>query len=208
MKKKAVTLIELLLATSISSVIILSLYSAFNTGLLSYRQIDSSLTNFEALRLAFARAENDLRNSFPYSAADSMFKGNASGADFFSLSAGLLRAEYFLENETLVRVTSQNLETLEGQGQKQKQVLLNSVKEINFEYAFATQNPDKPYDWQAYWPKEGDSAQQKTLPLAAKIKISLNVKGGKKGELAVVEFNKLIWLPASEYSRELFSGGP
>ena len=206
MKKNAFTLIELLIAISIFSVVVLALYSAFNTGILSYRQIDSSLNTYEAARLALTKIESDLKNSFAYSSSDSMFKGTFNNLDFYSVSSDLLRIKYLIENNLLIREVYKNLYALEANPVGQKQILTADTKEISFEYAYPVNSPDKPYDWQDIWPKQGDTSQQKTLPEAVKIKLTMNVRGrGAKKEISL-EFNKLVSLPSSEYPKKLFSG--
>lgn len=207
MKKRGFTLIELLIATAIASVIILSLYSAFNTGILSYRKIDSSLNTYESARLLLSKIETDLKNSFAYYSDNSMFKGTDKNLEFFCAYSQLLRIKYQLVDNTLTREDYQNLEALDENAEPRKQILSTDVKEISFEYAFGTGDPDKPYDWQKFWPKQGDDVQVKTLPLAVKINLTMIARGRKQESSSAIKFTKLVSLPSSDYSQKLFFAG-
>lgn len=199
------TLIELLIAASIFSIIILSLYSAFQTGILTYNKMDSAFGVYQTSRVALNRIELDLKNSFAHSKDDSKFRGSGQTLDFFSVIdafekgtsyASVYRIKYELSGTALKRTCFQGIDALkESAAVFEGDELTSEAKEISFQYAFATSNPDKPYDWQDSWPKADNPDQQKTIPLAVKIKLSLIEKNRQQKELGIVEFTKIVSLP-------------
>lgn len=166
--KCGLTLIELLIALTIFSIIILSLYSAFYTGILSYRKIDSALQVYQTARVILERIETDLKNSFAYTRDDSKFKGDSHTLEFYTLVGSLpWRISYELEGAKLKRACLENRD------------LSFTVQDISFQY-----------DDQDFWPsqEEAKKAQKSILPSAVKIK--LNLSG--------IEFNKTVSLPLGE----------
>lgn len=202
------TLLELMVATTIFSIVSLSLYSAFQTGILTYQRIDSAFGICQDARIALNRIELDLKNSFVYAQSNSGFKGNAQGLEFFSVvdvfdqtesHARLTLVKYKFSEGILRRISYRGLEALKENSELESEDLSLEVKEVSFQYAYSTGRPDAPYDWQEAWPREADAVQLKTLPLAVKIKLSLREKKYKK-ETGIVEFNRTIFLPLSENS--------
>lgn len=210
-KNYGFTLIELLIAASIFSVVILSIYSAFQTGILSYRKVDSAFETYQTARIALNRMELDLKNSFAYGDTEgSRFSGKEDSLDFFSvvdyyrdkLNTDICRIKYeWDENKkVLKRFCYMGLDALKEDLQQEAGELASNIEKISFEYAFATNNPDNPYIWQKSWP-EGDTAQiaqqVKTIPLAVKVTLFV-IEKGKPGKVKSIEFNKTISLPLGE----------
>lgn len=203
-KIHGLTLIELLIATAIFSIIILSIYSAFQIGILSYHKIDSAFEVYQMARLVLNRIALDLRNTFIYAQDNSRFEGDETNMVFFSgldsFSEGkmfldLCRIKYSLAEEKLKRSSYKGLNALNAKDPDGESFY--EVKNISFQYAYATDKPDKPYDWQTAWPK--DESQKNALPQAVKIKLSLLEKDKRQEEQArVIEFNKIIALPLGE----------
>jgi len=199
------TLIELLIAASIFSIIILSLYSVFQSGILIYKRVDSAFGLYQTARIVLNRVELDLKNAFTYSSANSKFIGTSSNLDFFSVvdsfesleaSSNICRIKYELNNNILKRFCYQGLGAIKENPEIEGEELSEDIKEISFEYAYATENKDKPYAWQDAWPKkEEDTSQQKNLPLAVKIKLGLIERDKAQNNLSIVEFTRTIPLP-------------
>jgi len=205
-KNSGFTLIELLIAALIFSIIILSIYSAFQTGILSYKRIDSAFEVYQGARIALNRMELDLKNAFAYSQEDSKFRGSAQALNFLTtvdsfekgrLYTNISRIKYELSDNKLKRAYYKGLDALiESQDITGEELNLD-IQEITFNYAYATTIPEKPYDWTDNWPNETDVNQKKTLPLAVKIKISLREKNKSPEEGRIIEFNKIVPLPLS-----------
>jgi len=200
----AFTLVELLIATAIFSVVALSLYSAFQTGILSYKRVDSAFNVFQTARILLNRLELDLKNAFVYAETDSKFSGSGSTLNFFSLidsyekdniCTNVCRVKYDLDGNVLKRTCFYGLQALNDNPEPKGEELSTDVKEISFYYAFATGNPDNPDEWQDSWPKAGDANQKKSLPLAVKIILSVIQRDKNKKETGVIEFSRIIPLP-------------
>lgn len=207
-------LIELLISAAIFSVIVLSIYSAFQTGILSYNKLDSSFDLYQTARIVFNKIEHDLRNSFPYFEKDSKFKAGKQQLDFFSrldsinsqaeVYSEICRIIYKLDGDVLKRACCKGMDALEDVSKLDIQAddLAGQVKEISFDYAFAVRNnSEKCYDWQDIWPQENDKDQEKSLPLAVRITLVLReVNIRSKQQENNVEFIKIIPLPVGKLS--------
>ncbi len=209
--RRAFTLIELLIAALIFSVILISIYSAFQTGILAYRKADSAFDVYQAARIALNRIELDLKNSFAYKAGDFQFEGRDKMMELFSLvnlykesetNAFVCRVKYVWDenNQILKRTCQIGLDALKTDAQQEGQELANNVESITFEYAFPTGDSEKPYTWQQTWLKDDGPAE--VLPLAVRIKLSLKENAAQGAE--TTEFVKVVPLPLGSTSA---SGG-
>lgn len=199
-KKHGLSLMELLIATSIFAIIILSIYSAFQTGILSYRKIDSAFEVYQTARIILSRMELDLKNSFAYLEGDSKFSGDRQILSFFTiidsfenekLYSNICRLKYEVKDGILKRTCYRGLDALKENPDVEPEELTSEIKEVRFEYALTSTDPDKLCDWQEIWPP--DNNKKNTLPLAVKIKLVLIEKA--KPEEKAVEFNKTVSLP-------------
>lgn len=203
------TLIELLIASVIFFAILLSVYSAFYAGLMSYNKMDSSFNTYQEARVIFNRMERDLKNSFAYSNADSGFRGESQALEFFTAidsynnaqpEINLYHMKYMLTPDSLERSFHKGIEALNPASEGSRDALTSNIKELVFQYAYPADNSGNSYNWQASWPKENDDNQKKALPLAVKVKLALIQKdsseGRDKGEVSV-DFYKVIPLPLS-----------
>ncbi len=200
-KTNAFTLIELLITTVIFAVVVVSLYSAFHAGILSYNRLDSVFNVFQASRMAFNRLELDLRNAFIYSDTDSKFKGTAQALDFFSICdtydkdksyRNVSRMKYELSGNILKRTNLSGLSALDDMADSEPDEMAD-IKEISFKYAFADGNSDNPYSWQDLWPMLVN--QKEILPAAVIIRLSVIQRDKNNNELGVSEFKKIISIP-------------
>jgi len=197
--KKSFTLIELLIAVTIVTLIILSVYSAFNTGILAYKKIDSAFDGYQEARIILNRLETDLRNSFAYSQESSFFKGGSQTLYFFNVSqiydkndeySDLCRIKYYLEGSTLKRTIYKGIAALIEDENVELQDFSAMVKNIDFEYAYMSTDGKPGIVWQNVWPQKDE--QGKGLPLAVKVKLVLIGKGVKQQRL--LGFTKTIAL--------------
>lgn len=217
------TLVELLIAISIFSVIILSVYSAFHTGILSYYKIDSAFDVYQTARTILNRMELDLKNVFVYEQNDSGFKSDNQALDFYTIldsfdkdgktysdfaaikyelsggfnieltSPGTLKRTYYKGEDALKK----DVTDVNGESDD----LTSDVRELSFQYAYSTGNTDKPYDWQGSWPSTDltkPAGQERKLPLTIKIKLVLIEKDRQKNEIGNIEFTKTIYLALGE----------
>jgi len=188
-EKRGFTLIELLITVSIFSVIALSLYSVFNTGLFSYRRIKESLSVHQAARKIFSRISLDLKNSFAFSDVEARFVGKGNEIAFLSLVGGSFSSvSYRLEQGKLLRLCKKDSESLNS---IQPRIIAKQITDLNFSYAFLT-GDERFYDWKDDWGEE----ERDKIPLAVKIKLILKEKLPK--ETRDVEFEKVVFLPLAQ----------
>lgn len=209
-KREGFTLLELLLAVSLSAIIILGIYSALQTGILSYNRMERSSGVFQAARVILNRMETDLKNSYIYSQADSRFRGSKTGQtiefcnilDIFEQREAFYlpcRIKYELDSQILKRTIYSGFQVSEESPAAQAEELSADIKELVLEFAYLSDDPNKNIEWQEAWPAEqGKPDQQKGLPLAVKVKLSLIEKDLHSQETTVVDFTRIIPLPLGE----------
>ncbi len=196
-KKNGFTLIELLLVIAIFSLLMLGIYSAFRTGLLSHEKIDAATNLYQKARLSLSLIEADLKNVFIYAKLDSRFIGSSGSMGFFSIldaydkegkiSSNIGYISYKVLNNSLTRKASEGLLALKAGPEDEGETFLSGVEELSLQFAAPSMVSVKLYEWQDFWPKDGDVEQKKQLPVAVKIKLVL-----KQKDNSLVEFNKII----------------
>ncbi|MBI4706488.1 MAG: prepilin-type N-terminal cleavage/methylation domain-containing protein [Candidatus Omnitrophica bacterium] len=202
------TLIEVLISTTIFAVVLVVIYSAFQTGVLSYNKIDSASGVYNPVRVIFNRIESDIKNTFVYNKDDSQFHGTEHGIYFFSIrdsfdkdsniNTNLALIKYELNADKLKRSCLVGIDVLDDNSTHQAQDLLDNLEEFLIEYASRTNDPDNPYQWQKSWPREGDDNQKKNLPLAVRVTMVLKGTEEKPGEQERrISFTKVIELAQS-----------
>lgn len=197
------TLIELLVAITIFSIIIMGIYSAFQTGILSYGKLDSNFEVYQGARVILNRMELDLRNVFSYQKDDSRFLGGLVDIEFFTTadaySKGLslpnvYHVKYSLENQSLKRLSAGGDDALKVGLDVEGKELSSSIKEFSLRYiALPSTGSQVPYEEQENWPK--DDIQKKAIPIAVKIKLVVMEKDRRGADTGrVTEFNKVVAL--------------
>ena len=211
------TLIEVLVATSIFAVVIVSIYSAFQTGITTYRKVDASFGAYQTARLVLARIESDLRSSSCYSDEDCRFQGAGDSLDFFSVlpafdSSGkervnICRVRYIMDGGSLKRASARGLDAIMKDPDFKPGELSSLVKNISFEYAFPKKEFGKTYEWKGSWPEKDDEAGKKMPPLAVKIELSVaapaqKAKAKAKAKEEAVTFTKIVSLAPASFKNE------
>jgi prepilin-type N-terminal cleavage/methylation domain-containing protein len=200
------TLLELLIASTIFVVIMLAVYTAFRTGIVSYRKIEGSLGTYQTGRLILTRLESDLKNSFAYTSQDTGFAGNTQAIDFFSIVdtferdgksyADVCRVHYWFADGLLQRSLARGLNaykrTLDSSA---AQELSSDIQSIEFRYAYPVNRAASDYDWQTVWPKNDE--QKKNFPLVVQITLTIRepLRGTAKPKIATL--TKVVALPLS-----------
>jgi prepilin-type N-terminal cleavage/methylation domain-containing protein len=195
-KQKAVTLIELLIVSSIFSVVMLALYTAFNTGVFGYKHIEENLDSYQAARQIINRINLDLRNSFSLSDAsgNTNFLGSPTEIGFLTLvdtfSGDNFKREYAfiaykLEAGKLLRLCRKNTEALNNKSEIPAEEMAQGV-EIKFSYAYLPVG-QKELAFKDNWGINSEE-EKKVLPVAVKIAFSLT---GIAGQV----FERTIYLP-------------
>jgi prepilin-type N-terminal cleavage/methylation domain-containing protein len=190
-KSSGFTLIELLIAVSLAAIVILGIYSAFQSGTSSYEKINASIDASERARLVFARLEADLRNSFIYSAQEARFSGKATSLDFCSAQNDIARRViYNFNNGSLTRAVYGGISGFKTPPEGAAESISWLIKGITLEFANA--NTYANDEWLPSWPPEAASGAAapaaQILPAAIRVKLSIRQE----------VFTKIIALPLGE----------
>ncbi len=190
------TLIELLIASSISIAIMITLYLSFNAGIFGYRRIEEVLTTSQVAVKVLGRINLDLRNSFAYSVSEAGFEGNKDEIVFFTLvdtfrenktAQDYASVSYGLEGDKLLRSCRRNQDSLSNKTKTKAQILAPDLEGIFFSYGEI--NPEKQIlEWKDAW--------NRTSPLPVAVKVILTIKNKVKQDKEMKQdFERIIFLP-------------
>jgi prepilin-type N-terminal cleavage/methylation domain-containing protein len=198
------TLLEILVSTAILSVILVSLYSAFHTGLLSYQKVESEAELYRTGRIILSFIESDLRNAFIYSETESRFKGDPWSMQFMAHPARydalpkvyrhVAKVRYTYAASSLKRALLVGLSALTDTGDPGEEELSGRVRECAFEYATADKS-SSGYSWYSSWPNVNAGEQKMYFPLAVRVRLIVEAKSARRGEEKnTMSFSKIITL--------------
>lgn len=186
--RSAITLVELLIASAIFSVVVLTIYSAFHAGVFGYRDIEGNIDASQSAQQILGRINLDLRNSFVYSQNESKFTGANDAISFLALADRFSEDKiiqdygfisYQLEDKRLMRLCLKNQETLNNNLRSESEEMGSDIEELSFSYGYME---DQAIKWKDSW---DDKA---ALPLAVKVKLKIKNKIEQ-------DFERTIFLP-------------
>ncbi len=186
-QNKSFTLIELLIASSIFMVVMLTVQISFNTGIFGYRNIEGTLTVAQAATKVFERMNLDLRNSFAYSTDETKFSGGKNEISFLTLAQDYAFISYKLEENNLLRLCRRNQESLDDKIEIKPKILASNLKEIVFSYGFLD-TKKQILEWKDAW--------DDPVLLPAAVKVNLTIKNEIGRTNAEQNFERIIFLPA------------
>lgn len=173
--KTAFTLIELVLVVTLLSVVSLTMYAVFNSGIKIWQKINRQLP-YEDVAIFLDKFSHDLRNSFKSSAI--IFSGRQENLEFATMvnsrrlqKTTVGRAAYFYDSQAMA-LSRQLDDYSRVSGGSDAGVIqsLQNVKSLKFQYYFFDAET-KQYFWRQEY--AGDS-----LPLA--VSIELEVQDGSQ----------------------------
>ncbi|MCM8798947.1 MAG: prepilin-type N-terminal cleavage/methylation domain-containing protein [Candidatus Omnitrophica bacterium] len=193
--KKSLTLVELLLAISIFSVVAVMLYSVFNMGITAWRKMEAVLERYQELRLLLDRMALELHNALDLDIKDffkdflppetvvSDFQGELGKLVFYTLKNGEIRSILYKVEEdkekkeglalsvfTLKRSERKFSPVPFKDGEFQEEAVFSLIKELKF---FYLERKDEggvlKETWQENWGKE--DKEKDFLPAQVKISI-------------------------------------
>lgn len=189
----AFTLVELVIASAIFSVLMSTIYLSFHTGIFGYRNIEDTMNIYQSARQILERINLDLRNSFVYSNEKSWFSGNKNETAFLTLvdtfsenNPRLTYAfvSYRLESDKLMRLCRKDKESLNEKSKTQSEEMSSGVEELIFSYGYI--NPlTQSMEWKDSWD------DPKRLPSAVKIRLTIKNKSRQN-------FERTIFMPQAE----------
>lgn len=213
------TLIEILIAVSIFSVIAIALYTGFNAGIRVWRRAEQNMELHQSIRFFLGGIGKELRNAINYGQAegigeiagegeaklvvkpDLVFVGERDNISFVTLitrileenesSVELAKINYSLNTDgTLMRKAAyQNEGFAETDINTEK--LISDVEELRFEYVYKAEDEELPPTWKDYW--QG----QEGLPIGVKVFLKLKKQEGIAGD-----FFKTVFIPTGIMGEE------
>jgi len=184
------TLVELLIASAIFSVVIVTIYSAFRSGFVSYRNIEEATNIHQSARLILKQINSDLRNSFSYKNNDTGFLGEKEKLNFYTLSDNYREDEiiedyasvsYELETDKLMRISRRNWDSQDSASKTSAEEMAFGIEKINFSYGFLDED-GKTLKFQEFW---NDKTK---FPQVVKVELSI-------GNKVKYDFSRTIYLP-------------
>lgn len=192
-KNKALTLVELLIASSIFVIVMVTIYSAFHSGIFGYRNIDENINIYQTARSILERINLDLRNSFTYSTDESKFEGENNRLGFLTLVDSYREenivqdyayVSYKLGENKFMRLCRKNQEAINDKSETEPEEMASDIDGINFSYGYIDP-ADKSLKWKESWDN------LKALPIAVRVKLTLKNKTKQ-------EFERIVYLPLAD----------
>jgi len=203
---KAFTLMELLVAVSIFSVIILCLYAVFAGGIRVWRRQEEGFRYTHTTRLALDKMAKELKNVINYSVPEEgdepgnenlQFIGEGNRVSFMTiLGADIAKVSYFFENNeggdnVLKRVAVLQKEGFSEEAQKEE-ILVRYLSEVSFKYVSEGGESASPVTWKDSW-VAGDGEQEATIPKGVMATLVFKEDEEEQGEAEI--FKKAIFIP-------------
>ena len=182
--EKGFALIELLVATSILTILLSSLYMAFQTGLAAYGRTEENLALRNEGEVFLLQLERELRNALPYfrPGLQNHFVGKK---DFLSFSTQLRRytakgikeelylVRYEVKEGSLIR-TQRRLRESFPKPEEEKETLLNQLETCRFDFLYVDRS--NALQWKAEWLNQPYIG----LPRGVRVTLSGDVFGKEK----------------------------
>ncbi|MFH1857573.1 MAG: hypothetical protein ABH845_01530 [Candidatus Omnitrophota bacterium] len=195
-KRNSFTLLEVLIALSFFSVVIIVVGSVFGTGLRAWRQGDQEGDRYQQLRIALERMAVEIRNApayqeFPPDIKPTLFSFVSVQSNRFSEdSPDWVRITYEAEETDSESVILVRRVRSILSGEETEETLLASFARLGFLYP-SFEGPEE-WSWKEEWEWSGD----KRLPPFFKLEFSLD---GKKTQ------EKIFQVPTGIKGKEIFS---
>ena len=172
---KGLTLIEMLVAVTIFSVLSVSMYLLLNTGISVRKKIESSGAQILNINLKLDKLSQEIRNIVFFSENDSRFRGNELNIEFYTLlfdynthSSKISKISYFFNQGVLSKKT----EVPFKKHNFKEYGFIDGLEKINFSYFTGNGNDEDAF--QNKW------ENIKKLPKGIKINLLYKDKSGEK----------------------------
>ncbi len=195
---KGFTFVELMIAITIFSIIAISIYSAFGTGIRVWRQGENSIAFNQDLRLALEDLAVELKNAINYSQDDPLlgFNGLEKEIRFLTLlnqegGRKLCVVSYFINEEkggilSFKRAQADQLAGFEIDKSK-GEIVISNISDVSFSYAYDTKDEANPYEWLGVW------ENSKIVPRGIKVFFKIKNPDNKASEEV---YTKMIFIPS------------
>ncbi|MEW6171122.1 MAG: prepilin-type N-terminal cleavage/methylation domain-containing protein [Candidatus Omnitrophota bacterium] len=183
--KKGFSLLEILIALTIFSLILITVHVTFNVGINSYKTIQINLNRYYEISNLLNRMTQDIKNSFPFEKNDCKFSGDKNALSFFTnFKKEYARIFYKSEDNKLLCSYVLGNKALLDNNNLDFEIVLSSIKQINFSYGYLDfKNND--IIWQDAW------VNKENLPHSIKIDLVVNLEDRQED----LHFIKIINIP-------------
>jgi len=189
MTRRGFTLIELIVATLIMAIVVVSIYSTFSLGIKAWRKGGEG-RNLQKVRVSLLKLQKELKSTFLFSMIK--FKGVSSEMTFPVVVSeedkdNTYTVSYYIAEDMNTGVKSLIKKKALFADKKYAETedpgeFVFSAYSMDFEYAYELKNGSKGFAWHGAW-----EDFQKTIPCAVRINFSLDAGG----EL----YHKTIFIP-------------
>ncbi|OGW69580.1 MAG: hypothetical protein A2036_04315 [Omnitrophica bacterium GWA2_50_21] len=195
--KSGFSLIELLIALFISTLMIMALSIVLISGLRAGERAKANFSKYQTLRVLILTMEKELRNTLVYPSLP--FRGKEDWFEFpsYTLSHGisggekkLLKIKYFLKGDKLIRAEENMKENFRKKDSEERAVL-SGIKSIHFEYPYAGHTKDSRF--LPFWLDE----PYQGIPKAVEIRVEL-VSGASLTKMISIPQGRIGALPEGE----------
>ncbi len=197
--KRSFTLVEVLIASLIITVVMITVYTAFGSGIFGYRNIEDKITVYQTARSILEHLNQDVRNAIVFSSTQSMFEGSSDKVSFLSLvdsyktdrlRGSYAAVSYYYEDNKLMRLCRKGSEALNIESDLTKPQEVGSELDIRFEYGYLQINAASAQEIVAFKDSWGYETQEESQKLPVALKVRLTVKGNPDEV-----FERTIYLP-------------
>lgn len=214
--RRSFTLVELLIAVTVVSLVAVALYSVFSNGLKAWRIGNRDRSYARNLRLVSEKMDRDLRNAFQFSHIP--FEGTEDSIMFAALvlvesdadediseseeeaaehcAVGRIAYFYDSQKDALCREVKPFSEVFADEEVGEGEVLIEYVGDLELSYCYLD-NATENYKWKDDWETE----EQDSIPQAVKIEMSF-----KKGSERKEDFVKTVFLPVGTGEQKIELG--
>lgn len=209
--KKGLTLVEVLVVVTILSVLALSVYTVFKSGLDAWSRSEARLDIYQNARVILDQISRELVGAF-VDGADAKLEGATDTLTFITdFSDSIYKIKYYLVTDatdpqgrkilkrdyidysTTPGATDYALTTYDASVEFVKYTKNAKIDSINFQYVDVVSAPKAIDDWIGASPIKSDTWSAATLPAAVKIILTLKDENNKS-----YVFEAIVYLPNSE----------
>jgi prepilin-type N-terminal cleavage/methylation domain-containing protein len=198
MNKRAVTLIELLVALSIYAAIMVSLYGVYSSGMFGSRRLEDRMVVYQKATEILERIEHDLKNIIPFQEGAVQFSGEKNSIRFLAVvdtfkTDGLFQEltllNYSHSGQALIRQARPGRDSRREDAEPQNETVSVPVADLALNYG-VNPGPGQPIVWSDEW------KSPETLPQLVRVRVTV------KRNAAQVEFERTINMPLAHAAKQ------
>ena len=193
-KQTAFTLLELIVATAVFSILSIVAYNGLRNFMIAEEVFVDNELEFAALQKTINLIDRDLKNAVTRRVRDELgdhvaamrssegmleFTRHRPGVPLEFSRVDMVRIDYVLSDNSLWRRTWDVLDRVPQSGFEERQVL-TGIDSVSWEFYQGS--------WQDYWPRANDPFSQSRLPQA--VRLIVNLQNGRQVERVILIENQ------------------